>query len=387
MEAGAAPCRASKRRHEEIPMIKTAVPVLAFTLAFTPAGRTVGAQDPHSEPKGVIRGGAARWAITTNLSTDTASVYAIVDGALTLQSTVATADGPRSLAVHPGGRFAYLASATGRIQVLHFDRTTGTLRGRGSVALPGDSPDPNTVAVEPLGRFLYVTDYRSSTVSGFWIHPLTGGLSLLPGFPLPTGAGPEDIVFDKHGEFAFVGNLQAATLSSYRIGLAGSLTPVAGSPFTMAPSRPRELAFDPNGRFLYATRGLDAGVSAFRVDEEGVLTPVPGSPFPGGADTIGVAASLDGRTLYVSDPAIERVLMRRIDGATGALSPLTPSSVAAGNNVEAVRPDPSGRFLYAASAFPGAIFSYTIDDAGILTPVATSPAAADDGINSLVVVR
>jgi 6-phosphogluconolactonase len=358
--------------------------VLALALALG-AGGHAAAQELVPDPGRPTSVAPARWALTTSVLADTASVWTIADGALALHSVVPTVADPRSIAVHPSGRLAYLASRTaGRVQVFRFDAATGTLSARGWAPLPGAAPDPQAVAVEPVGRFLYVADYGGRTVLGFAIHPLTGGLMLLPGFPLASG-GPSDIVFDKGGH-AFVANLLDSTVAGYRIEPTGQLTPVAGSPFATPVEHPRHLALDPGGRFLYATHGLEAAVSAFRVDAQGALAPVPGSPFATGTDVIDLAASVDGRTLYVSDPGIERVFMRRIDPGTGALSNLTPPSVAAGNNVEQVQVDPSGRFVYLAAASPGAVFSYAVDAAGVLTAVPGSPVMDASGIGSLALV-
>jgi 6-phosphogluconolactonase (cycloisomerase 2 family) len=100
-----------------------------------------------------------------------------------------------------------------------------------------------------------------------------------------------------------------------------------------------------------------------------------------------VATSADGRTLYISDPLLERILLRRIDTATGALSELSPASVAAGNNVGPMRVHRSGRFLYAAAAiFPSAVFAYVVDGTGLLSPVAGSPFAGDPALTGLALV-
>jgi 6-phosphogluconolactonase len=372
----------ASNRHEEIAMLKTVVPLLAAALALGAGSHVAIGQEPDAEAS---RGAArpARWALAANVVTNTAIVYAVDDGVLTRHSAVAAGAFPRSIAAHPSGRFAYVGGS-GAIQAFRFDRSGGTLTLRATVTLPGAELD--VVAVEPLGRFLYATDRLAGTVLGFWIHPLSGVPTPLPGFPVAAPA-PGDIVFDRGGRHAFVVNVLANTVSAYRVGLTGRLTPVEGSPFPTPVGRPRSLALDPEGRLLYVTHVDGGAVSAFHVDRRGALTPVAGSPFPVGADPAGVASSVDGRTLYVSDPLLEIVLMQRIDSATGALSPLTPPRVAAGNNVDDVRPDPSGRFLYVAAFSPGAIFSYAIDAEGMLTPVPGSPLLDEDGITSLALVR
>jgi 6-phosphogluconolactonase len=361
--------------------MRRALTAVAVALAV-PAGlgaRHAAAQDPRP----------ARWALATSDLGNSASVYAIDAGRLALRATVATAGEPRAIAVHPNGRFVYLASqATASVQILRFDPASGTLTAGVLVPLPGNAPDPGpeVVAVEPLGRFLYVTNRGSNTLQGFRIDPATGDLSPLPGFPIAAGTQPYDIVFDPHGSRAFVSNVVDATISAYRLRFTGTLTPVPGSPFATPLEHPEGLAVDPSGRFLFVTHVLRSAVSAFRFDHRGVLAPVPGSPFAAGADPIAAATSTDGRALYVSDAAIETVLMRRIDAQTGALSPMAPPRVSAGNNVNLVRADPSGRFVYVGASQPGAIYSYAVDAAGVLTPVAGSPVAVDGGVRWLALV-
>jgi DNA-binding beta-propeller fold protein YncE len=331
----------------------------------------------------------ARWALSTNTTLNSVTVYAIADGTgeLSLHSMVSADGGPGAVAVHPSGRFAFVASiGTQTVQAFAIDRAAGTLTAVGSVAVPGAASHPFGIAVDPLGRFVYVTSTGSSTLAGYWIHPLTGRLSPLPGFPVATGLSPHEIVFDRFGRHAFVSNWGAGTISAYHVGWNGRLTPVAGSPFATTP-HPEGLAVHPTGRVLYAAHGDNGRVSAFVIGADGALAPAEGSPFPVGLDPFGVACSRDGRTLYVSEPALESVQMRRIDQTTGGLVAMSPSYVPAGNNVRTIRVDPSGRFLYVAAVFPSAIFAYAIDHNGVLTPLAGSPYMTDSGLEGLALVR
>jgi len=372
-------------------MHNTVRPV-AFTLTLAlglGAGRAsaAGASAPGSPE--LARARQARWALVTNTSPGQVAVYGVEreTGALSLHSTAATETAPGSIAVHPTGRFAYVAcGGTRSVQAFKFNTATGALSAVGSFPVPGAGSNPHTVAIEPLGRFLYVTSVGSNTIAGFWINPLTGALTLLPGFPLGTGTAPHEIVFDRFGFHAFVGNWRAGTISAYDIRWTGRLTPVQGSPFA-TDARPEGLAMHPSGRFLYAAHSDGGGVSAFAVSPRGVLTPVTGSPFAAGLDPFGVAASVDGRTLYISEPLFEVVLMRRADTATGALSDLPPSRVPAGNNVRTIRVDPSGRFLYVRAIAPSAVFAYSIDADGLLTPVVGSPFMVEPGVGGLALVR
>ena len=52
----------------------------------------------------------------------------------------------------------------------------------------------------------------------------------------------------------YVSNPDTNNISAFQIGSNGSLTPVAGSPFTTGASTlPEDLGIDPGGRFIYHT--------------------------------------------------------------------------------------------------------------------------------------
>jgi 6-phosphogluconolactonase len=83
-------------------------------------------------------------------------------------------------------------------------------------------------------------------------------------------------------QFAYVANRDNNSVSGYSIGADGALTPVPGSPFA-AGDEPVSVAVDPTGKFAYLTNvgngPVEGTVSAYRVGSDGALTPVPGSPF------------------------------------------------------------------------------------------------------------
>jgi 6-phosphogluconolactonase (cycloisomerase 2 family) len=361
--------------------------LVATALALTLHGRASADATTGAEAELTVR--TARWALTANRSADLVSVYSIASdtGALTLHAKVPTGVDPHALAVHPSGRFVYVISGAERhIETFRFDPATGTLAAAGSTPMPEATCNPFSVGVEPLGRFAYATCLGSNTIAGFWVNPFNGALKALPGAPIATGAAPHEIVFGRFGREAFVTNFVAGTVSAYRIGLTGRLIPVDGSPFQTLP-RPEGLAIDPRGHFVYAVHSDGGGVSAFKVGPRGVLTAVPGSPFAAGLDPFGVATSADGKTLYISEPLFEQVLFRRIDTATGAISDLPPSRVAAGNNVRRMEVDRSGKFVYVTGIIPSAIYAYAIDATGVLTPLPGSPIEAEPGLSDIALVR
>jgi 6-phosphogluconolactonase (cycloisomerase 2 family) len=81
------------------------------------------------------------------------------------------------------------------------------------------------VVVTPNGRFAYVTNTGSASVSGFAIGH-GGELTLLNGDGVTgtTGAGPIDATISHNGRFLYTLNAGADGISAFRIGADGSLT-------------------------------------------------------------------------------------------------------------------------------------------------------------------
>jgi len=90
---------------------------------------------------------------------------------------------------------------------------------------PGDFPGP--IAVDPYGKFLYVVNTGSNTISGFKMSSATGALTALSPSSTSTGQGPNSIAIRSDDSFLFVANFTSATVSQYSITPAsGTLTPI-----------------------------------------------------------------------------------------------------------------------------------------------------------------
>jgi 6-phosphogluconolactonase (cycloisomerase 2 family) len=117
-----------------------------------------------------------------------------------------------------------------------------------------------------------------------------GSLTLVAGSSLPTG-NPISVAVDPLGLFVYVANFYGSnSVSAFRIGEGGFLTPVPGSPFP-AGNEPTSVAVDLLGRFVYVANdggfpSFNGSVSAYRIAENGSLTAVPGSRFPRGAHPV-----------------------------------------------------------------------------------------------------
>jgi 6-phosphogluconolactonase (cycloisomerase 2 family) len=147
------------------------------------------------------------------------------------------ASGPAAVAVSPTARNLYVAGLfnatvtayayddSGTLTALAPPYTFGTGTGAGGF-LPGDG-----LAIDPTGRFLYVTSPVDNTVTEYAISAQTGLLTLV-GTPVATGDGPSDAKIDPSGHYLYVSNYSDGTISEYAIDPGtGELTEGPNSPF------------------------------------------------------------------------------------------------------------------------------------------------------------
>jgi 6-phosphogluconolactonase len=144
------------------------------------------------------------------------------------------ANQPYGLAVYPKGGFLYVTDSVANSVDLYSYGANGTL---GQWINYEVGAAPKGVAIDPTGSFLYVSNSGDGTVSAFTINPSTGALTAIAGSPFvsttvgfPSPSTPTAVQVDPSGQFAYVGNGDAGTLSVFTINLAtGALTAV-GAP-------------------------------------------------------------------------------------------------------------------------------------------------------------
>ncbi|WP_433755345.1 lactonase family protein [Nocardia sp. CA-135398] len=137
--------------------------------------------------------------------------------------------GPRHPVFHPAGSFAFVTNELdGTVNSYRFESATGTLTliASASVLPPeyGGPPWTSELRGTPDGRYLYVAERTSSTITGFRIDPATGLLDSLG--PTPTETQPRGFAIDPSGRFLVVAGQQSDAVTSYAIDPAtGALTP------------------------------------------------------------------------------------------------------------------------------------------------------------------
>jgi 6-phosphogluconolactonase len=254
--------------------------------------------------------------------------------------------GPQSIAVDPAGKFAYVASlgcsggAGGYLSIYTINPTTGALASIGPPLLTGDE-GADFVTVDPLGKFAYVAtpgnvfDYGTDAfggVSTYTINPTTGVVT-------STGA----IYGTGQGFCCF-----------------------------------NALAVDPSGKFAYVVNvnvGPAGSVSMYTINATtGALTSI--GTIAAGTSPVSVAVGPSGKFAYVTNSGSNDVSMYTIDTTNGALTSI--GTMAAGSTPTFIAIHPSGKFTYVTNSGSNDVSMYTIDGTtGALTSIGTIPAGTD----------
>ena len=161
---------------------------------------------------------------------------------------------------------------------------------------------PDSIVVS--GNFLFAVNTKTNNISAFVINSQTGALAPVPGSPFPTNGmirdqslsiGGRSLQVSPDRRFLFATNQGSENIPGsrnvvvYSIGVNGSLTQIAGSPFPLD-GVPVSMKISPDGRFLaipIARLGENFfRISMFSIDTNGRLAPVPGSPFATGPNRL-----------------------------------------------------------------------------------------------------
>lgn len=245
------------------------------------------------------------------------------------------------------GRFAYVANRQSNSISGFAIGSTGALTPLSGSPFASNGTTPTALTVDPNGHFLYVANSGSNSVSVYSIGA-TGALSAV-GFPVATGTGPGAVTVDPTNHFLYVANLTSNSVSAFTIS-AGTLTPIVDSPFSVG-AEPSSLAIDANGNFLYVTNFNSNSISVFLIDPaSGMLSAISGSPFAAGLGPVSIAIDPTDAFAFVANNTDQTIASYALNATTGALTPVSGSPLAAGTNAEAVTVGPTGGYVFAANA-------------------------------------
>ena len=150
----------------------------------------------------------------------------------------ATGAGPRHMAFHPNGKYAYVINElNGTMTSLQYDGTTGLLTAPEVLStVPAGFKETSSahVVVHPSGRFVYGSNRTHNSIAMFSVNPATGRLSALGH---ETGGGliktPRDFGVDPSGQYLIVANQGSNNLLVFRIDATSGTLTLVGDPVSV----------------------------------------------------------------------------------------------------------------------------------------------------------
>lgn len=168
-----------------------------------------------------------RFAFAPDLGLDRILIYELLQetGALVPAAQpwveVTPGHGPRHMAFHPSGKFAYVITEIGNtVTAFDYDAATGGLAAIQDIStLPAGHTEVSHTAdihVHPSGRFLYGSNRGHDSIAIFAVDGVTGQLSPL-GFESVGGENPRNFAVDPTGAFLYAANGNTDNIVAFRI--------------------------------------------------------------------------------------------------------------------------------------------------------------------------
>jgi 6-phosphogluconolactonase (cycloisomerase 2 family) len=249
-------------------------------------------------------------------------------GTLTLAGTASSAPNPAGLATSGDSAHVYATGvytgASGpegqaRAFTVQAGGSLSALSGGAAATTVGDAPQ--AVVVHPQGRFVYVANRDTNTLSVLTRVAATGALTVVS--TSVTGTQPQSLAIDPAGRWLYVGNqgdnspaTTGRSISVYSIDAStGALTAVETKTLVHAPN---DVVVHPRGTHLYAVYESSNLLAAFQINSsDGRLTEVSGSPWVGVNGPSSVRSDGTGKFLYVSNRAGNTISVFSISRTTG----------------------------------------------------------------------
>ncbi|MFZ2280552.1 MAG: lactonase family protein [Prosthecobacter sp.] len=239
------------------------------------------------------------------------------------------------------------------VYVSRFNTATGELT---EPQLAVEAGNPGFLAIHPSKKYLYACGdvtkadgKKAGGISAFGIDSKSGKLTLI-NQAATAGAGPCHVSVDKTGKVATIANYGSGSISSYAIKEDGSVSP--------------EVSF-----FQHEGSGADPKRQA-------------------GPHAHSVNFSPDNRFAFACDLGLDKVLIYKVDTASGKLTPNDPpfAKTPAGGGPRHLAFHPSGKFVFVNNemGMSETVFAYDAEK-GALTEVETVSTLpeADRGMKGL----
>ncbi|WP_394233302.1 lactonase family protein [Niallia oryzisoli] len=157
-----------------------------------------------------------------DLGIDQLITYQLQNGQLTVVNHIAfpAGSGPRHLAFHPNGRFAYIMTEfSSEVIVLQYDANNGAFKEIQTIsAIPADFTENNqgsAIQLSSDGRFIYAGNRGHNSIALFSIDPETYKLTFVEHIST-AGDWPRDFSLDPTEEFMIASNQESSNLAVFK---------------------------------------------------------------------------------------------------------------------------------------------------------------------------
>lgn len=233
-----------------------------------------------------------KWVFVGNYSSGSFSVLPIMaDGSLGAAKTIIKHSGSgtdksrqekphvHATVISPDNRYLFVPDlGIDKIMIYHFDAKDGKVKpAKKAFAATKPGAGPRHFTFHPNGKFAYIIEELTGSVSGFRYNAKTGELKTIQNITsLPAGftgdAGSADIHLSADGRFLYASNRgQSNTIAIYSVhSTDGKLSPL-GHQSTLGKA-PRNFSITPDGKqLIVANQGSDEMVIFNRNTETGML--------------------------------------------------------------------------------------------------------------------
>jgi len=214
-----------------------------------------------------------RWLVSASYSGGTVVVHGLgSDGAIQSPAiqTVVTAKTAHCVAINRANNRLFVPHVTpNAVYQFKLDPATGRLTDAGTVPGGMEHAGPRHLAFHPTGSFAYTSDEQGSSITGY--HIGEGGLTAFQTLStLPADFqgknSTAEVKVHPNGRFVWVSNRGHDSLAGFSIDAEnGRLTAIGQTP---TEKTPRSFEIDPSGRFLFGAGEGSGSLAIFRIDAE-----------------------------------------------------------------------------------------------------------------------
>ena len=286
------------------------------------------------------------------------------------------------------------------VYVAHFNTATGELT---EPQLAAEAGSPGFLAIHPSKKFLYASSDVTTTdgkkaggISAFGVDKGSGKLTLI-NQAATAGAGPCHVNVDKTGKLATIANYGSGSVGSFAIKEDGSVSPEVSffqhegssiDPKRQAGPHAHSVNFSPDNRFAFACDlGLDK-VLIYKIDPAtGKMTPNDPAfaKTPAGGGPRHLAFHPSGKYVFVNNEMGMSETVFSYDAEKGALTEIQTISTLPeadrskpGYSTAETLAHPNGRVVYVSNRTHDTIAVFACDPAtGKLTPLQYVPAEGE----------